>query len=90
MLEVLRDILLTFGYISADSGIFRILAQLDILMYIKAYSDPKAYSGIFITIDIFSQFQSRYSGISQEQFMYILNHASANSGIFRTLAYLGM
>ena len=32
-----------------------------------------AYSGIFRTADIFSQFQARYSGIIQEQFMHILN-----------------
>ena len=42
-------------------------------MYIKAYSDDMAYSGIFRTADIFSQFQGHYSGITQEQFMHILN-----------------
>ena len=52
---------------------FKILAELEIFMYIKAYSEPMAYSGIFRTIDIFSQFQARYSGITQEQFMHILN-----------------
>ena len=62
-----------FRYISADSGMFRILAQLDIFMYIKGYLEPMAYSGIFRTIDIFSLFQARYSGITQEQFMHILN-----------------
>ena len=41
----------TFGYISADSGIFRILAQLDIFMYIKAYSEPIVSSGIFRNVD---------------------------------------
>ena len=49
-----RDIeayLPTFGYVLADSGIFRILAQLDIFMYIKAYSERMAYSGIFRTVD---------------------------------------
>ena len=46
----------TFGCISADSSIFRILAQLDIFMYIKTYSDPMVYSGLFKTDDIFSQF----------------------------------
>ena len=35
-------------------------------MYIKAYSEYMAYSGIFITVDIFSQFQARYSGITYE------------------------
>ena len=34
----------TFGYISANTGIIRMLAQLDIFMYFKAYSDPTAYS----------------------------------------------
>ena len=68
---------------------FIILAELEIFMYIKAYSEPMAYSGIFKTIDIFSQFQARYSGITQEQFMLILNFIQADSGIFRTLAYLG-
>ena len=62
----------TFGYILADSGIFRILAQLDIFMY-KAYSEPTAYSSIFRTIDIFKLFQARCSGITQEQFMHIPN-----------------
>ena len=41
-------------------------------MYIKAYSEYMAYSGIFKTVDTFSQFQARYSGITQEQFMHIL------------------
>ena len=59
----------TFRYILADSGIFRILAQIDIFMYIKSYSEPMVYSGIFGNIDIFSQFQARYSGITHDQFM---------------------
>ena len=42
-------------------------------MYIKAYLELMVYSGIFRTIDLFSQFQARYSGITQEQFMLILN-----------------
>ena len=63
----------TFGYISADLGIFWIMEQLNMFMYIKAYSQGMAYSGIFRTIDIFSQFQARYSGITLEQFMHILN-----------------
>ena len=48
----------TFGYILVDSGIFRILAQLDMFIYIKAYSEPMAYSAIFRTVDIFRQFQT--------------------------------
>ena len=48
----------TFGYILADSGIFRVLTQLDIFIYIKAYSEPMAYSDIFRTVDILSQFQT--------------------------------
>ena len=42
-------------------------------MYIKAYLEYMAYSDIFRTGDIFSQFQAHYSGIIQEQFMDILN-----------------
>ena len=48
-----------------------------------------AYSGIFRTIDIFSQFLACYSGITQEQFQHILNLIQADSGIFRTLTNLG-
>ena len=79
----------TFGYISADSGIFRILTELEMFMYIKAYSESLAYSGILRTANIFSQLQSRYSGITQKQFMHTLNLVEADSDIFRTLVYLG-
>ena len=58
MLDKLRHILPPFGSVSADSGIFRILVQLDIFMYNKTYSEPMLYSGIFRTDDIFSQFQT--------------------------------
>ena len=47
-----------------------------------------ADSGTFKTIDIFIQFQARYSGIAQEHFIHILN-LYADSGKFRNLAYLG-
>ena len=57
-------------------------------MYIKEYLEYMVYSGIFRTVDIFSQFQARYSGFTQEQFMHILNFIWADSGIFRTKAYL--
>ena len=57
-------------------------------MYVKAYSEYMACSGIFRTGDIFSQIQAHYSGITQEQFMNILNFVCADPGIFRTLAYL--
>ena len=57
-------------------------------MYIKAYSEYMAYSDIFRTIDILTQFQAHYSGITQEQFKNILNLIKTDSGIFRTLAYL--
>ena len=77
-----------FGYILADSGIFRIMAQLDIFMYIKAYSELLVYLGIFRTIGKFSQFQARYSGITQDQFMFILTLIQIDSSVFRTLAYL--
>ena len=42
-------------------------------MYIKAYLEYMADSGIFRTVDLFSQPQAHYSGITQEQFMQILN-----------------
>ena len=45
----------------------------NIFMYIKAYSEYMAYSDIFKTGDIFSQLQAHYLGITQEQFMFILN-----------------
>ena len=48
-------------------------AELDIYMYIKAYSEYMADSGIFGTVHIFSQSQSRYSGITQEQFIHTLS-----------------
>ena len=48
----------TFEYVLVDSGIFRILAQLDKFMNIMAYSEPLAYLAIFRTADIFSQFQT--------------------------------
>ena len=74
----------TVGYILADSGIFIILAQLDIFMYIKEYSELIFYASIFKTMDLFSQFQVRYSGITQDQFMLIVNLIQADSGMFRT------
>ena len=79
----------TFWYILVDSGIFRILAQLDIFMYIKAYSELLVYLAIFRTIGKFSQFQARYSGITQDQFVFILALIQIDSSVFRTLAYLG-
>ena len=42
-------------------------------MYIKAYSEYMAYSGIFRTGYIFSQLQAYYSALTQEQFMHVLN-----------------
>ena len=61
-------------------------------MYIKAYSEYMAYPGIFRTVDIFSQFQARYSGFTQEQFMHILNLLGRfryiwNSGLFRYVIF---
>ena len=50
----------TFGYISADSGRFKILAQLNIFIYIKVYSEP---------MNVIQE----HSGANQEQFVYILN-----------------
>ena len=45
-----------FRYILVDSEILRILAQLDMFIFIKAYSEAMAYSAIFETIDIVSKF----------------------------------
>ena len=59
----------TFGYVLANSSIFRVLAQLDIFMYIKAFSKPIAYSVIFRTVKHIQP----VSDTSQEQFMHILN-----------------
>lgn len=48
----------TFGYDSADSSMFRILLQLDILLYIYiVYPEPMVYSGVFGSVDIFGRFQ---------------------------------
>ena len=58
-------------------------------MYIKAYSKYMAYSGIFRTGDIFSPLQALYLGITQEQFMHILNLIQADLGILGTQAYIG-
>ena len=58
-------------------------------MFIKAYSEPMAYSGTLRTIDIFSLFQTHYSGIATEQLMHTLNLVETDSCIFRTLGYLG-
>ena len=43
-----------FGYILADSNIVRVLAKLDIFMYVNAYSEPITDSGVFRTVDIFT------------------------------------
>ena len=81
----IEECLATFKYIWKDSCIFKILAQLAIFMYIKAYSERMTYTVIFRTVDIFSQFHT----LLKEQFMHILNLFWADSDIYRTLAYLG-
>ena len=48
----------------ADSGIHNLGTVRHILVY-QAYSEPMVCSAIFRTIDTFSQFQARYSGITQ-------------------------
>ena len=48
------------------------------------------YSGIFRTIDMFSQFQARYSSITQKQFMLILSLIQADiskTGLFRRVMF---
>ena len=44
---------------------------------------------MFRTGDIFSQLHANFSGITQEQFMHILNFIYADSGIFKTLPKFG-
>ena len=57
------------------------------------YLEPMAYSGILRTVNIFSQFQASYSGITQEQFiMYVLNYSGRfrhiqNSCLFRHVMF---
>ena len=78
-----------FGYISADSSIFRILAQVDTFMYIKAYSERRAYSGILRTVDQFSQFHARYSGaihVDSEPYLGRFMHIS-NPELFRHVMF---
>ena len=74
-------------------GIFRMIqAQLDLFMYIKAYSEPMAYSGIFRTADIFSQFQTRAIHAYSEPYLSRFRHIY-NSGSFRVVllhAYSGI
>ena len=62
--------LLTFGRILTNSVIFRILTQLDIFMFNKAYSKPTAHSGTFRNVDIFSQFHTGYSGTQEAIYAY--------------------
>ena len=57
-------------------------------MYIKAYSKPMAYSGIFRTVDILSHFQAHYSGVTQKQFIRIPRLILADLRVFGTIAYL--
>ena len=57
-------------------------------MHIKAYSELLVYLAIFRTIGKISQFQARYSGITQDQFMLILAVIQIDSSVFRPLAYL--
>ena len=54
----------TFGYIWADQPYSEswLIFMLDIFLYIKLYSEPMTYLGIFSTAGIFSQFQAHYSG----------------------------
>ena len=78
-----------FRYISADSGIFRILAQVDTFMYIKVHSERRVYSGIFRTVDKFSQFHARYSGAihaDSEPYLGRVMHIS-NPGLFRHVMF---
>ena len=57
-------------------------------MYINAYSEPMAYSGIVRTVDILSQFQAHYSGVTQKQLIHIPRLILADLRVFGTIAYL--
>ena len=57
-LDILRHVCSHSGIFLADSDILGVLAQLDIFVYIKAYLEPMAYSDIFRTVDLFSQFEA--------------------------------
>ena len=48
------DIVGMFALTRVHFGINRILVQVDTFIYIKAYSEPRAYPGIFRTVDRFS------------------------------------
>ena len=76
-----------FGYISADSGMFRVLEQWDIFIYIKTHSEHMAYSGIFETIDIFSQFRySRAIYAYSEPYFGRFRHIQ-NFGLFKHVMF---
>ena len=50
----------TLGYIMQIQA-FSESWQLEIFIYIEAYSEPMAYSSIFKTVDIFSQLQTHFT-----------------------------
>ena len=53
-------------------------------MYFKAYSEPMAYSGIFRTVDIFSQFQTLLKSIHAYSEPYLSKlRPILNSGLYR-------
>ena len=65
-----------FGYILADSGIVRILAQLDIFIYIKVYSEPtliQAYSEP-LTYLASSRYYSRAMHAYSERYLSRFRH----------------
>ena len=62
------DILGMFAHIRVYFGRFRQIQNPSTgrHIYIKAYSELRAYSGVFRTVDRFSQFHTRDSGVTQE------------------------
>ena len=69
-------------------GIFRMIqAQLSLFMYIKAYSEPMAYSGIFRIADIFSQFQTKAIHAYSEPYLSRFRHTYNTSGLFRHVMF---
>ena len=88
-LDILRHICPgTFGYISADSGIFRILAQLDIFMYIKACIF-RTHSGLFRHIENGRHIQPVSGTLFRYYSRVIYAYSEPSLGRFKTLAYLG-
>ena len=78
-----------FGNILADSGILRILAQLDIFVYIQDYSEPLKYLASF---GHYSRAIHAYSGRYLDRFRHIglFTHIGTYFCIFRRIQNPGI